>query len=435
MSTDVPVRVHVVLPDGDQLHAGTLRFHERRRAASATFFYEPAYLADRRAYALDPTLHLDAGSHQTPPGSAIFAAMSDGAPDRWGRNLMTRAERERARHDGVAPRTLLESDFLLGTRDDVRQGALRYTTDDETFLARPGEGVPRLIALPRLLGLTDRLVAHETLDRDLHDLVAAGGSLGGARPKAAVVLDAGVLAIAKLPRRGSDEWDVMGWEKVALDLARAAQIDVPLSRLVRVLGRNVLVTERFDRVGARRVAFISALTMLEARDGSPRSYLEVADVLQTQSPAPGRDLEQLFRRVVFSILVSNTDDHLRNHGFLRETTGWTLSPAYDLNPNPEAPGTLSTTIDTDGDPTASIDTCVQTAPMYRLTPARAIEIVDDVERATSTWRVVATRADIAPRELDLMVGAFDTGERTTARAIVARHRTTGKPPQSARPRT
>jgi serine/threonine-protein kinase HipA len=215
----------------------------------------------------------------------------------------------------------------------------------------------------------------------------------------------------------------MGWQKVALDLARAAQIDVPLSRLVRVLGRNVLVTEQFDRVGARRVAFINALTMLEARDGSPRSYLEVADVLQTQSPAPGRDLEQLFRRVVFSILVSNTDDHLRIHGFLRETTGWTLSPAYDLNPNPEAPGTLSTTIGTDGDPTASIGTCVQTAPTYRLTPARAIEIVDDVERATSTWRVVAMRADIAPRELDLMVGPFDTGQPATARTIPLHHLT------------
>ena len=150
MSTDGPVRVHVVLPGGDEVRAGTLRFHERRRTASATFTYEQAYLADPRAYALDPTLQLDAGSHQSPPGVAVFGAMSDGAPDRWGRNLMTRAERERAQREGVTARTLIESDFLLGTRDDLRQGALRYTTDGETFLAPPGGGVPRLI---RCLGV------------------------------------------------------------------------------------------------------------------------------------------------------------------------------------------------------------------------------------------------------------------------------------------
>ena len=442
MSTDSPVRVHVVLPDGDEVRAGTLRFHEKRRTASATFTYEQAYLADPRAYALDPTLQLDAGSHQTPPAVAVFGAMRDGAPDRWGRNLMTRAERERAQREGVTARTLIGSDFLLGTRDDLRQGALRYTTDDRTFLAPPGDGLPRLIALPRLLDLTDALVTHEAVDRDLRDLVAAGGSLGGARPKAAVVLDDGAaLAIAKLPRRGSDEWDVMGWEKVTLDLAAAAQLTVPRSHLVQVLGRNVLLTERFDRRRTLRVGFVSAMTMLEAHDGDQRSYLEIADAIETQSPAPGRDLEQLFRRIVFSVLVSNTDDHLRNHGFLREPTGWTLSPAFDLNPNPEAPGALSTTIDTDGDPTASIDLALQTAQMYRLSPTRAIEIVHEVEQATATWRTVATRLELPARELELMLAAFDTPERTTARAIVTQHRTfsTVSParvgqPQPRRPR-
>ena len=423
MSTDGPLQVHVVLPDGDQVRAGTIRFHKTRRTASATFMYEPTYLADPRAYPFDPTLPLDAGSHQTPPGAALFGALGDGAPDRWGRNLMTRAERKDADRAGTTVRTLLESDFLLGTRDDLRQGALRYTADGQTFLALPSQGVPRLIALPRLLELTDALVTHEVADVDLGDLVAAGSSLGGARPKAAVVLDDGVLAIAKLPRRGSDEWDVMGWEKVTLDLAAAAQLTVPRSHLVRVLGRNVLLAERFDRRRALRVGFVSAMTMLEARDGDQRSYLEIADTIETQSPAPGRDLEQLFRRMVLSVLVSNTDDHLRNHGFLREPTGWALSPAFDLNPNPEAPGALSTTIDTDGDPTASIERALQTAPMYRLSPIRAVEIVDEVERATAGWRAVATRLKLPAPELELMRSAFDTPERRTARAIVTAHRT------------
>jgi serine/threonine-protein kinase HipA len=358
--------------------------------------------------------------------------MGDGAPDRWGRNLMARAERQRADRDGVTARTLLEPDFLLGTRDDLRQGALRYTTDDETFLASPAFGVPRLIALPRLLELTDALVTHEAVDTDLRDLVAAGGSLGGARPKAAVVLgDGAALAIAKLPRRGSDEWDAMGWEKVTLDLAAAAQLTVPRSHLVQVLGRNVLITERFDRRGALRVAFVSAMTMLEARDGDQRSYPEIADSIETQSPTPGRDLEQLFRRIVFSVLVSNTDDHLRNHGFLREPTGWALSPAFDLNPNPEAPGALSTTIDTDGDPTASIERALQTAQLYRVSPTRAIEIVDEVEQATATWRTVATRLALPSRELELMVAAFDTPERRAALAIAAAHRTSTRPEGSS----
>jgi serine/threonine-protein kinase HipA len=284
-------------------------------------------------------------------------------------------------------------------------------------------GVPRLIALPKLLGLTDALVARQGVDADLRDLVEAGGSLGGARPKAAVVLDEGALAIAKLPRRGSDEWDVMGWEKVTLDLARAARLTVPRSHLVQVLGRNVLLMERFDRRGDLRVAFVSAMTMLEARDGDQRSYLEIADTIETQSPAPGRDLEQMFRRIVFSVLVSNTDDHLRNHGFLREPTGWALSPAFDLNPNPESPGTLSTSIDTDGDPTASVESGLGTAQMYRVSPTRAIEILDEVEQATASWRTVAARIGLPSSELELMVAAFDTPERRTAREIVKRHRT------------
>jgi len=422
---DGPLQVHVVLPGGEQVRAGTLRFHQMRRTPSATFLYDPTYLADPRAYALDPSLPLDAGPHQTPPGAALFGAMGDGAPDRWGRNLMTRAERHRADVDGVAARMLLESDFLLGTRDDLRQGALRYTADGQSFVAPPSDGIPRLIALPRLLDLTDSLGTLEVVDADLRDLVAAGSSLGGARPKAAVVLDDGVLAIAKLPRRGGDEWDVMGWEKVTLDLASAAQLTVSRSHLVQVLGRNVLLTERFDRRRGVRVGFVSAMTMLEARDRDQRSYLDIADTIETQSPRPGGDLEQLFRRIVFSVLVSNTDDHLRNHGFLRESTGWALSPAFDLNPNPEAPGSLSTTIDTDGDPTANVEHCVQTAQMYRLSLTRAVEVVDEVEQATASWRAVATRLKLPARELDLMQAAFDTAERRTARALVSAHRTSG----------
>lgn len=419
------VGVHVVLPDGDQVRAGTLHLHQARRADSSTFSYDGAYLADPRAYPLDPGLPLASGAHQTAPGRAVFGAIGDTAPDRWGRTLMARAERERAERLGTTPRTLLESDYLLGTRDDLRQGALRFAGTDGEFLAIPEDGVPRLVALATLLALTDRHLAHRIGDRDLRDLVNAGGSLGGARPKAAVLLDDGAPAIAKFPRRGSDEWDVMRWEKVSLDLAAAAGIDVPGSDLVRVAGHSVLLLRRFDRSGTRRIGYVSAMTRLEARDGERRSYPEIAEVAEAESPGPGRDLEQLFRRAVFSVLISNGDNHLRNHGFLREPTGWALAPAFDLNPEPEAPGRLVTTIDVDGDPTAGVEACLRTAGYYRLTSARAVQVLAEVERATSLWRQVAARAGAPVTELNLMAAAFDAPERATARRVIAAHRTRG----------
>jgi serine/threonine-protein kinase HipA len=432
VSTDGPVEVHVVLPGGDQVHAGTIRFHEKGAVASATFTYADDYLSNPRAYTLDPTLPLDAGAHQTPPGMAVFPAMGDSAPDRWGRNLMRRAEKERARALGVTPRTLLESDFLLGARDDLRQGALRFQTPGGPFLAPPSEGVPKLVSLPRLLDLSDRLSDHDLRDRDLADLVDAGGSLGGARPKAAVDLGDGVLGIAKLPRRGSDEWDVMGWEKTTLDLAEAAGLQIPRSRLIQIRGRGVLVVERFDRDQSTRLGYVSALTLLEATDGDRRSYVEVADVVDRFSPAPGRDLEQLFRRVAFSVLTSNTDDHLRNHGFLRARNGWALSPAFDLNPNPQDPGTLSTTIDMDSDPAASIDALLGTAAMYRLTPDRAARVIGEVEQATASWRAVAARMGLPAGEVQDMSGAFETPERDRARKLAAAHRTSSTPSSTPR---
>ena len=224
----------------------------------------------------------------------------------------------------------------------------------------------------------------------------------------------------------------MGWEKLTADLASAAGVVMPRSRLVSVRGRDMLVLDRFDRQDFHRVGYVSALTMLESTDGDRRSYLEIADVLEQFSPAPARDLEQLFRRVAFSILVSNTDDHLRNHGFLRTSTGWALSPAFDLNPNPEAPGTLSTTIDTDADTAASIDALLATSVMYRLTQGRAIEVVGEVESATSTWRGSAARLGLASSEIDDMAAAFDTPERTRTSELGAAHRTSNRPSPAAR---
>ena len=272
---------------------------------------------------------------------------SDGAPDRWGRSLMQREEHDRMRWTSTRPRPLTTADFLLGTRDELRQGAIR--------LRRPGAGkywsdgdaaIPQLLFLPKLLAASDEFLAGET-DGDwqaIKDLVDAGSSLGGARPKAAVRTAEGELAFAKFPRKLSDEWDVSSWEKLESDLAGRCGITVARSDLENVAGRPVLIVRRFDRDGGRRVGFASALTMLEGTDFDQRSYLEIAEVLAAGSDHPNRDLEELFRRIVFSVLTSNTDDHLRNHGFLRRERG--LGAVPGVRPQSE-PGLAGPSFDRD----------------------------------------------------------------------------------------
>ena len=406
-----PERVEVLVGiDGDDVLAGTLRIYERR-GQSTTFEYDRAYLADARSYALDPALPLGAGVFQPPAGKALFNAFTDCAPDRWGQNLMRRSEQERARAAHTTPRSLGPVDFLLGTRDELRQGSTRLrdpTTN--SYLAEDAVGVPELVQLGRLLTASDRVGSAQHTDRAIRDLIAAGSSLGGARPKAAIRKPDGTLAIAKLPRAEADEWDVAMWEMVENELAQRAGIDVARAELVRVANRNVLLVDRFDRVGPRRAGFVSALTMLKASDGDHRSYLEIAEVLETISDAPGHELEQLFRRVVFSVLTANIDDHLRNHGFLREGRAWILSPAYDLNPNPYSTGVQSTSPGID-DATASVELACSVAGYYRLTLDRAKEIVAEIESSTAQWRTVAASLRASSTEIELMAQAYE-GELT-----------------------
>jgi len=369
MSDEIAVYVAV---GKRNLLVGRLYPHRRRGVESASFVYDDRYLADQEAYALDPALPLVTGALQTPVGHALFGAFSDCTPDRWGRTLIKRAEVARARLGGTVPRSMSEAEILLGVRDDLRQGALRLQRGEERpFLAAEDSGVPVLTDLPRLLEIAERAESDRADYEDLKRLLRAGSSLGGARPKAHVVDAAGRIAIAKFPSASSDAWNVMAWEKVALDLARDAGITVPDSQLIRVGDRSVLVVDRFDRRGDSRVGYASAMTMLEASDGDQRSYLEIAAVIEERSAAATADLHQLWRRMAFSILISNTDDHLRNHGFLHEWgDSWTLSPAFDLNPNPE-PGLkeLSTAIDF-SDTHASIDTLMDVAEYFASMPGK-----------------------------------------------------------------
>lgn len=228
--------------------------------------------------------------------------------------------------------------------------------------------------------------------------------------------NAGRIAIAKFPSESLDTWNVMAWEKVALDIARDAEIAVPDSSLIRVGERHVLAVDRFDRRGKSRIGYVSAMTMLEASDGDQRSYLEIAEVIEERSPAATPELRQLWRRMAFSILISNTDDHLRNHGFLHERgESWTLSPAFDLNPNPDpGPKHLSTRIDFDST-RASIDTLMSVAPYFRLdTDGDALETLAQVARSVAHWRNVAASHGLQQHDLDIMEPAFEHAETKRA---------------------
>ena len=410
-----PVEVTVEI-DGQETAAGTLWLHDRG-GQSATFRYADAYLTNPAGYDLDPALARAAGVYHTLPGSAVFNAFADSAPDRWGQNLMRREERERARGAATTPRTLRQADFLLGVRDDIRQGNVRFRQPGTTtYYSTHRQAVPRLIDLARLMRAADRLRAEGDVHRDLADLIDAGSSLGGARPKAAVRDASGRLSIAKFPRANSDEWDVAAWEEVQLRLARRAGLTVAESELLTVAGRHVLLLSRFDRLGARRLGFASALTMLEASDGDRRSYLEIAEVIERYSPRADADLRELYRRILFSILTANTDDHLRNHAFLRERDGWALSPAYDLNPNPDNPDRLSTAIDLDISD-VNIDVALSVGAYFRLSPPKARDLAREVESATAGWRQAAADLGIPRSQHDRMAVAYEGDQRRIAHAL------------------
>jgi serine/threonine-protein kinase HipA len=415
-----PIEVDVQIA-GRDVPAGRLWTHRHGQSESATFSYREDYLQQADAYELDPGLPLQAGQLQTPVKQPLFGAMSDCAPDGWGRRIVRRAEAQRAREADTQQRGLMEVDFLLGARDDLRQGALRFRGhESEQHLAVDSGGVPHLIGLPRLLNAAEELERDEPTSEDLRLLLHGGSSLGGARPKAHVIDTQGRLAIAKFPSPKADEWDVIRWEAVALTLARHAGITVPEHELHVIENRPVLALRRFDRDTNGRIGYLSAMTMLQAKDGEDASYLEIAEVIEERSPEAGVDLGELWRRIVFTVLISNTDDHLRNHGFLRQSTaGWSLSPAFDLNPNPEGGAKqLATAID-ENSTEASLATALEVAGLFRISETQARAIVAEVLAATERWRDVARATGLGGQQLERLESAFEHEQSVAARELVA----------------
>lgn len=398
---------------------GLMRRHASRGRETVTFEYDPEWLAAPDRFSMDPALPVGPGVFRPPAKAEMFATLGDSAPDTWGRMLMRRRERRASEREGRPARPLHETDFLLGVSDISRIGALRFRQEGTAvFQAPQSQGVPTVLALGDLLGASERIVRGDETDDDLRMIFAPGSSLGGARPKASVLDQHGRLAIAKFPKE-SDEYSLERWEAIALDLASKAGIRTAAHELHDVAGRPVLLSRRFDRDGDLRIPFLSAMSMTEHQDGERGSYLEIADAFAEQGANATQDRLELFKRMAFSILISNVDDHLRNHGFLWQGgNGWSLSPAYDLNPVPQdvKARVLATNIDLD-EGTCSIELLRSVAEYFALKPEEADRLIRQVATACLGWREVAGKRGASVAEIKRMESAFEHEDLQTARSL------------------
>ncbi len=385
--------------------AGTAYVSVARGAVSTTFVYDDAWLTRRDVWAISPDLPLS----QRSTTAGLPGALADSAPDRWGRNLVKKRLQAQAREQRGSAPTVTDLDFLLGVSDTTRQGALRLRHSATGPFLAEGVTVPKLIELPRVLQATDDVARSGAGDDDLAAvkllLDAGSASLGGARPKASV-RDGDRLLMAKFPHH-SDEWDVMAWEMTALDLAERAGLPTPARRLIDVGGRKVLLLDRFDRTGDRRVPYTSAMSLLCGQDGGSYDYVELAEAVTDHGSAVVDDLRQLWRRIAFSIAVHNTDDHMRNHGFLHSAGGWTLAPVFDVNPNPDSATERATTINFTASGDAELEALTEAAGHFDLEADAAVQVWAEVREAVRGWRQVAVRNGIGDAELRLFQDVLD----------------------------
>ena len=375
-----------------------------------SFEFTEEWLHDSRCKLLDPDLQLYTGRQYLAENKANFGLFLDSSPDRWGRVLLDRRESILAKEEQRPVKHLFESDYLLGVFDESRMGALRLklTPDGEFLDNNPHYSTPPFAALRELEHASWEYEANQTDSRWLRILLAPGSSLGGARPKANVQMPDGSLWIAKFPSR-HDDMNVGAWETVAMTMAQQCGIEVASFRTAELGNRYAtFLTRRFDRTeDHRRLHFTSAMTMLGYTDGETDgvSYLELADWIARSCCHVEENLAQMWRRIVFNIAISNCDDHLRNHGFLLTKEGWTLSPAYDLNPQPFGSG-LSLNIN-DHDNALEWSLAKEVAPYFGIASENADQIIAHTQQVVSRWRSIATQMHISRDEQERMVPAFE----------------------------
>ena len=368
-----------------------------------------------QALFLDPNLSMYKGKQYLPEEHHNFGLFLDSSPDRWGRLLMRRREAWSAKKEEREERTLFESDYLLGVFDGTRMGGLRFKLEEGgDFLNNQ-----KKMAAPPWTSIRELEYASLQLERDdvvndpeyakwLNLLIDPGSSLGGARPKASVTDEKGNLWIAKFPS-AKDDKDAGAWEMVIHQLAANCGIEVPEAKTQQFSSKqHTFLTKRFDRIQQQRIHFASAMTLLGLQDGVDYkdniSYLNLAEFIIQQSASAKEDLEQLWRRILFNILVSNTDDHLRNHGFVLTNQGWRLSPAYDMNPNEMGNG-LTLNISENSNE-LDISVVMHTAIYYQVKVDTANKILQEMLKEIANWRAIAKKFGISNSEIEQTKRAF-----------------------------
>jgi serine/threonine-protein kinase HipA len=406
----------------DPIFFGELRATYLRGKEIFSFEYSNDWLKSGYSQIFDPELQMYAGQQFLDNDKNNFGIFLDSSPDRWGRLLMRRRESANARKEKRIERKLLETDYLLGVFDLHRSGGLRFKESfNGPFLNQNKEhSTPPWASIKELEFASMQLEKDDSTEESeyltwLGLLVAPGSSLGGARPKASIVDNKKQLWIAKFPSR-YDDLNIGAWEMVLHELAISAGINVPAARIEKFSAKHhTYLSQRFDRTNKMsRIHFASAMTMLGYQDGvnfnDGVSYLELAEFLMKHSMLPDKDLEELWRRIVFNICVSNTDDHLRNHGFLLTNEGWVLSPAYDMNPVEVSSG-LSLNI-SENDNSLNIGLAIEVAPFFRVSEQKSMKIIDKVISAVNQWKNVASYFKIPRSEQDKMTIAFDIGRKS-----------------------
>ena len=397
---------------GKEILIGTLNADVYKNKEVFSFEYDSDWIKNNPYSFFDPDLQLFRGRQYAPAEKKLFGVFTDSCPDRWGRVLMKRREAIEAKEQNRDERTLFESDFLLGIQDMARTGALRFKTDkDGSFLADNSQHtIPVWTSLRELEDAAWHFDAGDGSDEEIRRwvkiLLEPGSSLGGARPKATVQDTNGSLWIAKFPSK-YDENNTGAWEMVVHELASLCGLNVPAAKCEKFSKNgSTFLVKRFDRTASnKRIHFVSAMTVLGKKDGEGAdegvSYLDLAQAIQQNSTQPKKDLEELWRRIVFSIAVTNTDDHLRNHGFLFNNKTFCLSPLYDVNPNPDGTG-LSLNIDENNN-SLDYELAVSTAPYYGIKKNEASKIVASTKEIIKQWKTIAqsfglTRQNIADME-------------------------------------
>ncbi len=423
--------LHVFVGNEDRL-VGTLHYDQNGAREHAAFVYAETWLAAEGGFAIEPNLPLVTGPQfhrKAQEGSVFHAVISDTEPDGWGRRVIQRdhaKRRQAARRAGteVGSAQLNAVDYLLAVDDGNRVGALRFRDENGVFQreSEPGRRhAPPLLELHHLLNASRAVETETETAADLAYLLGRGTSLGGMRPKCSVVDDDGTLAIGKFPSV-QDERAVTKGEVLAMTLAKAAGINVAAARIVDSGGVPVALIRRFDRTrDGRRLLYVSAATLLGVESAGPQehSYTEIVDALRVNGAAAQADIEELWRRMAFSILITNVDDHLHNHGFLHAERGlWRLAPAFDLNPFPDRARELKTWVSAETGPEATIEALMSVTRYFKLTLPLARNILRDVEQAVGGWHKTARSLGMSDRELEDFADAFEHPERTAARKLV-----------------